>query len=635
MARARNAIRYPSKDRIRLDGGLNNKFERSTIEDNQSPDCLNVVFDDGAVETRGGSSKLNTTSVGSFAAQGLYTRHDDDGANTMVAWWNGSLYTWDASTFTTVPSAQSVFSADTRIYAAEYENYMFFGNGSGIPYKYGGPGDEFTRHGVYQPTSGVASIGTAASGSVLSGVYQYAMTNVNTNLVESDFTELGTFTAANENALLTSLPVAPQSFGVDSRYLYRTEDGQTTYKRLADLGDNTTTSYEDGISDANLGVEAPSDNGVPPNYESVIYHASRLFFIDPTDHLVKYSEIGNPYVVKALSFLRIGDTSGDKPKAFAVFDNSLMVFCEKNPWMVYMPSTDPNDWAVVRVRATYGCRSPKGTFNFSNQVMFPAIDAGNFVGFSAISGVTTTPSATFLSDSAVTSDLVSDRIEPDMLLINEGAADEITSYVFQNKAYIAVPYGESQTSNNRIYVYDFSFGRAQRQDFTWVPWTGINAFDFTDLDGKLYAQSSVANGFVYELNTSTFNDDGAAIDSYVWSKEFSGIGGDEYTFKDFRDLLAFFELSGSYNMTANVRSDSSAGDGDRFLFDLTGSGSLWGTMIWGSDNWSAGVDDKEERKYIAPIRGKRIQFKFSNGNTVNQKFKVLGLNFSYNRKGIR
>ena len=631
---SRTAKRYPAKERLTIDGGLNNKFERNQIQDNESPDCLNVVFDDGAVQTRGGSDKLNTTAVGSYAAQGIYTRHDQDGTNTMIAWWNGTAYDWQASTFATIPSAQSVFTAGTRVYAAEYENHIFFCNGTEIPYKYGGQGDEFTRHGIYAPSS-TASIATAPSGTNLTGEYAYAITNVNTNLVESDYTVLGTHTAASEDIRLTSLPTAAQSWGVDSRRLYRTEAGGSTYKRLATISDNSTTTYDDGIADGSLGVEAPSDNGVPPKFSAVIYHQARLFFIDPEDHLVKYSEIGNPYTVKSTSFLRLGDTSGDKPKALAIYDNSVIVFCERNPWLIYMPDTSPTNWSVQRVRATFGCRSPLGPFNFENRVMFPAIQGGRFLGFSAIQGQTIAPSASILTQSAVGSEMQSDRIEPDMLLVNEGAAGEISSFVFENKAYITVPYGESQTTNNRIYVYDFSLGQLKQQKASWVPWTGINAHSFTELDGKLYAQSSVDNGFVYELNTDTYNDDGSAIDSYIWTKEFSGVKGDEYLHKDFRDARLFFELSGSYYMDINVRADSDSGAGNKYQMDLSDSSSLWGTFVWGTDDWSAGADDKEQRLFIAPTRGKRIQFKFSNQNAVNQKFKLLGMNFSYNAKGVR
>jgi len=632
--KSRTGKRYPSKSRMMFDGGLNNKFEKSTIPENQSPDCLNVIFTDGAVETRGGSSKMNTTTVGSFAAQGIYTRHDDAGTQTMTAWWNGSMYTYNGTSFTTQASAQSVFTAATRVYSAEYENHAFYGNGGSVPYKYGGSGDEFTRHGVYT-ASATASIATAATGSALTGEFSYAITNVNTNLVESDYTTLGTFTADSENAALTSLPVMAQSFGVDTRNLYRTVTSGSTFLRLATISDNTTTTYDDAISDSSLGVAAPDDNGVPPNYSSIVYHGSRLFFIDPADHLIKYSEIGNPYVVKATSFLRLGDNSGDKPKAFAVYDNSLMVFCEQNPWIIYMGSTTPSEWRVLRVRATYGCRSPLGPFSYENKVMFPAISAGKFVGFSAIQGQTVSPSASILTNSAVGSEMQSQAVEPDMILVNEGAVEGISSFVFENKAYMTLPYGVSQTTNNRIYVFDFSYGRLKKQDPSWVPWTGISAYNFAELDGKLYSQSSIDNGFVYELNTTTYNDDSVAIDSYYWTKELSGFDGDENVFKDYRDAQIFYELSGGYKMNLNARTDSDLGSGNQYNVDLDPGGTLWNTGVWGNDNWSAGQGDDESKVFVAPIRGKRIQFKFSNQNAVNQKFKVLGMRFSYNVKGIR
>jgi len=39
--------------------------------------------------------------------------------------------------------------------------------------------------------------------------------------------------------------------------------------------------------------------------------------------------------------------------------------------------------------------------------------------------------------------------------------------------------------------------------------------------------------------------------------------------------------------------------------------------------------------FLGAARGKRIQLYFSNQNTINQKFKIIGLNYSYNLKGRR
>lgn len=626
---------YPGRGRVFLDGGLNSKYPKALIEDNESPDCANVIFEDGAVGTRGGSTKLNTATVGSFACDGLYTRTDNEGSQTMCAWFGGKMYTWNASTFTTTPSAISVFTAGTRVYAAEYENYIFFGNGGGTPYKYGGDSDTFTRHGVPQ-ASATISANTAGTGTALTGDYQYKVSYVNSNLVEGDVsTATPTFTASSENIALTNIPTAPQSHGVNQRYLYRTEAGGTTFKRLTTLSDNTTTTYEDAIADGSLGVDAPSDQGEPPTYSAIIYHQGRLFVIDPTDNLVKYSEIGNPYVFKATSFLRIGDNSGDTPVGFDIYDNSVVVFCRSNPWIIYMPSTTDTDWAVLRVRANFGSRSPLGSFKWDSRVMFPAVQNEKFVGFAALQGQTITPSASLLTNTALASELQSEKIEPDIFDVQEGQLGDIVSTVYQNKAYITLTKGSGNTANNRIYVFDFSLGRITKNMPSWVPWTGLNANDLTVLDGDLYMGDSAANGFVRQLNTTTYNDDDAAIDSYIWSKEFSGLPGEENIQKDFRWANLFYERAGSYDMNFTIKVDSSDGSGFTDQINLDAGGSNWGELVWGRDDWDPGQADGEIKKTLGTFRGKRIQFKFSNQNTADQRFKIYGLNFRYNNKGLR
>lgn len=628
-----NDILYPRNSRLKFDGGKNSKFERALIQDNESPDCLNVVFDDGSVETRGGTDKLNSNSVGSFSCDGLYTRHDFDNENqTMIAWFGGTAYTWDVSTFATIGSAQSIYTAAERVYAAEYENYIFFGNGSSTPYKYNG---SFTRHGVPVPTS-TLTVATASTGTALTGEYRYAYTNVNSNLVESDLSPLSTtFTASSENAALSGIPTAPVSHGVNNIYLYRTLKSGTTFYRL-DTVTNGTTTYEDNTLDADLGQEAPTDNGVPPNYSAILYHASRLFVIDPANATVNYSDIGNPYVFGALSFLRVGDNTFDVPISMHVYDNSIIVNCRMNPWIIYMASTDPTEWRVLRVRGAYGSRSPFSAFNYENKVMYAAVQNDKMVGFAAIEGQTVTPSASLLTTTAVGSYMQSDKIEPDIFEIQESNLKDITSIVYQNKAYIGVTYEAGNTSNNRVYVFDFSLGDLSGKNSTsWTPWTGLNARDFTILDGNLYYGTSEETGFVYQMNTLTYNDDGSAINSYMWTKEYSGNPGEENITKDFRFANLFYEKSGDYFMDFTYRVDSDKGQGNNQQIDLDPGGSLWGSMRWGSDLWGGGSDEEEARYYLGPSIGKRIQFKFSNQNTVNQKFKILGMNFMYNKKGIR
>lgn len=629
---------YPPKERIKLNGGINSQFDRALIADNESPDCKNVIFDNDSAQTREGYQKLNTTTVGSFVGDGLYTRRDNSGAQTMIAFFGGKMFQWNATTFVTTPSAQSVFTAGQRIAADMSENYIFFGDGGVNPYKWNGA--DFTRHGVYPPTT-TSTVSSFATGT-LTGAYRYKVTNVNSNLVESDVGPVtATFTAVSATLRVSSVPVAPVSFGINARRIYRTDSGGSSFKLLTTLNDNTTTIYDDNNPDTSLGAVAPTDQGVPPKFSAIIYHQNRLWMNDPANpNFVWYTELANPYVVKATNFIRVGDKSSDLVRGFGISDNSLAVFCDKSITLIYMPDTDPNNWQVTKSKSPYGTRSPRGIVGYANRILFPAMEGNVLIGFGSLEGTTLSQDASFLSTNAVGSDLSSFKLTNDLLTIPESLLNDITSYVFKGKAWVTVPFGSGALTTNRVYQMDFTnlegIGDLSKpQKVTFVPFTGINAQQFTELDGKLYFSSSLANGFVYTAESGVYNDDGAAIDSYIWTKEFSGDPSEINSQKDFRFINALIENAGDWFMDVGYRVDSDKGVGNTTQVDLDPGGSLWGTMIWGTSMWGGGADERDARIFLGTLRGKRIQLKFSNQNKVNQRFKIIGANFHYNLKGYR
>ena len=628
---------YPSSGRILFDGGLSNKFKRSIIPDNESPDCQNVEFQDGAVGTRQGWTVINTASVGSFPCDGLYTRHATDGSETMCAWYGGTMFTLDTTSLVTVGSAQSIWTAGVRVGAAEYEDHIFFGNGNNPPMKY--DGSEFTRHGIPAPSGTVSAVSDASSAGTLTGSYSWKFNYVNSLSVEGDVGAVITAPAlASGQALLSDIPVAPQSFGVNARNVYRTDAGGATYKYVTQIADNSTTTYVDNKDDSELGAQAPLDSGVPPEYNAVIYHQNRLFFNDPgTPNFVWFSDLAEPYTVASTNFVRVGDNTSDLVKGFAIYNNSLIIFCDKSQWIIYMPDTDESNWILLTARSPYGSKSPYAPVLYNNKVLFPAMQNDKFVGFAALAGDTVDPNATLLTVNAAGSDLKSDRIEPDMFLVQEAQVGNISGIVYQNRAYITVTH-ETGTTNNRVWVFDFSISNlSKNQEAAWVPWTGINAAQFTICDSTLYfANSDENNGsYIAQLNDGTYNDNGAAIDSYFWTKEFSGLKGEENNHKDFRECNLFYENAGKYFMNFGYRVNSDKGSGQLTQINLDPGTLTWGTLTWGTDNWGGGFDESEASQYLATARGTRIQFKFSNQNVADQRFRVLGLNFDYNRKSRR
>lgn len=624
---------YPKSNRILLDGGLDTKFAKTIIPDNESPDCANVLFENGAAGTRGGTTSIAGGSFGSHVGDGLYTRHDNDGSETMVAWGGGDMFDLQSTTFVTIPSAQSVFVSGSRIGAAEYENYLFIGQ-SGLtnPYKYNGA---FTRHGVPSPQS--APTAATASNGTLTGAYQWKVTYLNSNVVEGDVgSATATLTGASDSVTVT-IPTAPASYGVGSRKIYRTEAGGTTFKLLTTISDNSTTTYTDNSSDSELGADAPTDQGVPPQYSFIKTHQNRLFCNDVTnENFLWYSELANPYVFKATNFIRIGDNSGDLVRGIEVFDNGVVVFGQRGTYIVYMPDTTASNWIVVKARTSLGSKSPYGAVAFNNRIMFPATETGEFVGFATLQGDTIEPSATFLTVSVAGSELQSDVIEPQMFLIQQTYLTNISAISFKNRLYIAATYDSGNTTNNRIFVYDYSISNlAKRKRGAWVPYTGLNPAQFTVYDNKLYYIESIATGLVKQLETSSYNDDGSAINSYWESKEFSGLPGEENYQKDFRTIEALFDLPGAYFMDLLLKTDSDKGAGNKIQIDLDPGSTLWQGFTWGNATWGGGSNQEDRRIFLGTERGKRIAFKFTNQNKADQRFKVHGFRFSYNIKGIR
>lgn len=630
----RYEIVFPAKGRQLLDGGLNSKFERSIIADNESPDCLNVVFSYGSVGTRGGSTLLNTTAVGSNVCDGIYTRRDTATNQTMVAFFGGTAWQLGSTTFTTIPSAQSVFTAGNRVGAALYQNYMFMGNGGVAPYKY--DGTYFTRHGVPE-ASGTISVACGGAGNIAAGTYSYRVTYVNSAAVEGDVGTAATVTlSASGTVSVTGIPTAPQSHGVAQRYIYRTAVGGTVYKRLATINDNTTTSYSDNAADSSLGVDAPDDQGEPPNYQVICYHQNRLFVNDATNrNYLWYSELGEPFTFKADSFIQVADEAADLLQSIDVHQNNIVLGCDNSDWLVYMPSTDPSDWSLIRITSAFGTRSPYGGFRFNDKFMFPAMQNDKFVGMAAIVGSSIDPTATSLDIMVSGSELKSDAIETDMFDVQEAYVKNISSMVFKNKAYISVTHSAGNTRNNRIYLFDFSISNLSKgKGYAWSRYSGVNAAQFTVYNGRLYYGSSLADGKVFQLETDTYQDNGSAINSYFWTKEFAGIAGHESYIKDFRKLKIFVDLAGDYRMTVNWRVDSdSLTSGGTNNIDLDPGTMTWNSGVWGTDVWGTGKGQQEIEISLGQTFGRRIQFQFTNQNTAGQRFKVHGISFSYNIRG--
>jgi len=622
-----------------FDGGLNSKYEAAIIADNESQDCLNVVFDDlGGVQTRQGYTLLNTAPVNSNPCDGFGTARWNNGNESMIAFFGTDMFVLSGTTFQTVPSAQGNYTTGTHKNMAMYQNLIFIGDGNTPAYKY----DEgvYTRHGIESPSL-VADGGANVAAGNLIGDYNYKLAYVNTQVVIGDVsTGCATIvaTAAGESILLTGIAVPDQSFGVDNKYLYRTIAGSglsaDAYYFVATLPVSATT-YTDNIASASLGSAAVTTYGKPPAYQYVIHHQERLFVNDSQNpQYLWYSELGDPFTFQATNFIKVADGDGEKITGLSVQGNSLVIHKEASVWLTYMPDTTPSNWIRIKSNAKYGGASHRSLVEYEQQVMYLGQHNFKVTGFYAFAGTQTEPDATSLRVSQMFGDAKSDRVEPDVFLFQDSYKQNCAAIAFDNKLWFAVTHGAGSTENNRVYQFDFVRRDKSRKIGSWVPFTGIGAAQFTVYNSGLYFASSAADGYVYQLEDGTFTDNGAAINSYYETKDFDGGSAWRHYEKDYRQANFTVHTLGDWNMRVSYRIDSDKGAGDGEDFNLSPGGSLWNALTWGNDDWGGGQTRKDIKLELQGV-GQMIAFKFSNKNTAGSGFRVVRGNVYYNRRGLR
>ena len=622
-----------------FDGGKNNKYEPYIIADNETPDVLNTYANDlGGAQTRYGSRKLNTTAVGSFANHGLFTLRYDNENQTMVAWFNGTMYALGGvSTFATVASAQSVFTAGQNVCQVMYQDIAFFGNGYSPNYKYNGT--DFTRMGIPAPTSALSLL-TGATGLIPPGDVRYRVSWVNSYVVEGDVGPITTtFSVANSSVVsLVSIPTAPQSYGVSARKIYR-EDATTSglFKLVTTINDNTTTIYTDNIAPTALGPEEPEDQGEPPPFEMAVVHKERIFMKTPGDPLIYYTELANPFVVKVLNLQKVGDGDGEITRGMGVHADSVVCYKDTVPWLIYMADTDPANWQPIKSNAKYGAAGHFSICDYETYQMYLGRNLEGVVNFAALQGAASSPDLVDLNVTGILADSKSDRIEPDVRLFQRHLLAKVFGIRFGNRLFYSVPYGQDASANSRVYVFDYFQRDKSRANGAWWPLEYPFGIAYmTIYNGNLYAAVSNATGFVYRIEVpDLYSDDGSAIDSYMWTKEFEGHQNLEENHKDFRFLKLTLGTLGNWNIGISHRMDSDISEGDRQEVNISPGGGIWGTLVWGVGTWGGGLLRKPFKIDLGTASGTKIQFKFDNGNVAGQAFKVLRGTLLYNNRGLR
>jgi hypothetical protein len=634
MASIKNVFGRIQYDLPRLDGGLNSKVSPSKIAPEESPDCLNVDFEvDGSVRTRDGTAIFNTTTVGTATVDGAISYNSQ-----MIIWANGRLWrnsSVSGTTFTVVTSSSGHYQTGTAVAAVVHQNVLFSSDGVNGPWKYTGS-ENFYNMGIDKPSAPTGA--STGAGSIATGTYYYAVSFLNSQVVEGEIGSVSAGIAVTTSATIqvSQIPIGSALAGTNARLIYRSDAASGPFRKVGQINDNVTTTFSDTVTNGGEGKFNILDASKPKAFNTITLHQERLFFDDFDDStFVRYTDFQNPYVSEALNLEPMNQGDGFPIQAVSSQDNFLSVF-KKNKIFTF-ETVDPSDdltWIKRELPGNIGIVGRRAFAKVTNGTAFMGLQNGRISGVHLLQGIRLVET----SDGRLRSLLISDKVEPEILNNTVSTLwDKICMNVFENKLFVAYARtGASQ--NNRILWLDLARVGTEGQPGSWAPWDGINCAIIFQHDGILYWGDSTSTGFVRKFNAGTYSDSGSAINSYFLTKQ---IGGEEngsldsYV-KNLREIFVWYAKLGGYTMGMSVRMDGDSGNGISYNVDLSQSASLWGGSTWGGTVWTATRVDFESRVIIEGLQGKRFQVKFHNNNTVGQGFKVhrLELGMILRRKRV-
>lgn len=295
---------------------------------------------------------------------------------------------------------------------------------------------------------------------------------------------------------LTDIPLGPS--GTTTRYIYRTEGkasradviAETDFKKVATISDNTTTTYNDSMTDATWSSDAAPTwatvsagaEVTPPKGKLAAINKERLFIAnDPSGvesgkSTIYYSPVLKPdYFYTATDYDIIRADDGDEITFILNLLGTLTVG-KTRTISKYYTAGDTADWSISDPFSFIGCVAPFSAVNgISGIIYLGRYGIYNFNGQS----------------SELISDVVSDRVRD---ILETSQEDAVGAY-HDNSYYLAYTSAESgASSNDKVLLFNLTRD-SYVEDLMSID--SFAAFDSGDDAGVLYSGSSEVDGSIY------------------------------------------------------------------------------------------------------------------------------------------
>lgn len=311
----------------------------------------------------------------------------------------------------------------------------------------------------------------------------------------------------------------------------------------------------------------------PGNFNYPVVHKNKLWVA--VGDIVYFSAIRNGESWDTTYDLIRLETSGEVITGMYVYADRVIVFFESAIYAI--SGSDNRDLYVDKIVTGQGTKC-----GFSIKEV-ESRRYGNILVFLGKDGV--------LKGFNLTKNLIDigDPIEPLFKTMSFSRHEQCVSENFKdlNQYWLAMTLSGNST-NNQVIIYDYKNDYFAGEDgaplSSMLYHTGININAmaiWTDSSEEVLITANYS-GFALEQNSGLLDEEANGVYGLWQTKKIDY--GTPAKVKMLTDLSIVTTQRTSTNASINVTTDISAGSGD---LSIAAFGSLWGTMVWGTDNWSS------------------------------------------------
>ncbi|KKN21162.1 hypothetical protein LCGC14_0928180 [marine sediment metagenome] len=352
-----------------------------------------------------------------------------------------------------------------------------------------------------------------------------------------------------------------------------------------------------------------------------IAHRRRLFILEANSSIVYYSALNDPtdFAGAGSGSFQIASTEGGFLTGVASHLGVLVIFKERSIHILYgdsPTSTDPDPFVLKPLVIGVGAVS-------HNSIQTVTGQEGTDLLFASKDGIVSLKNIQEFGDFRPS--LITEKIKPDFRGLSSSRLKLSSAAFYPRKGQYYFAAAKSGSSENDIILKYTILNKA---------WSIVHSSNAHNILGvkrdtateDLIVYSGDDDGYVWQLDDNSFNDDGVAFEA-SYSTPWLDMGRPSIKKSFGPKLLIFHEAVGDYNLTVSWSIDFATPTST--TINMSGGCAALGSFILGQDRLCVSQDITTTVVPVS-IRGDGYWIKFDFANSiVDERFSIFGFALEY------